>query len=473
MMWILQHKSWLAALVFLSCFVFYLFFWSGVHYSIDGVVMFEYAKSILFQHSFSMIPPVRWNGVDILVSKWAIGQTLVYFPSLWILSQTIFRNNPSYTQVPYNPNLDSNPALLVNTSYLSVSLTNALITGLTASVLFLLLTDLGFTRRKAVAAALIFGLASPAADYAKFDFAQPLAAFFLLVTFWFLFKATGNLKRIFLLLSGFALGAAVLARTELLVYQVPLMLVAAWLGISSGDTWYSMTRRKVLDFCVFCLPVLLIAGANQYLNDLRFGGWFAVGYNVQRMAKIDFYPILGNSLSPGRGVFFFFPFALFSFFCVRQLKRSKQLWIVFISAFGSILFYSFFNDGWAAGMSWGPRLLVPYLPFFTILGLLGYEQVRIWSRLFANISFIILTALGGIFTLQGLLFNFLDFYSHLNLTAQMVNDGQYNFWFGYSPVLTGWAGLFSPLNYDIFWIRHPYAGGGVSQLIFLFIGVIE
>ena len=262
-----------------------------------------------------------------------------------------------------------------------------------------------------------------------------------------------------------------LTRTELLILQFPVMIVAVFLINSKDGRIFSFTRSKIWKIVIFCVPIFFFAGINQYLNYMRFGEWFAVGYDYKTMFRPDIVALLGNLISPGRGIFLFFPFAWLSLLSLRRLKGNIILWAMFISAFGAILFYSIFNWGWAAGLCWGPRFLVPYLPYFAILGLIGFEDLNARFYNLSNVLFVILTALGGIFSLQGLLFNFLNFYGIKQVTDQDLLNGLYNFSVRYSPVLSGWGGLFSPKEYDIYWLQHPLAFNGGSQIVLLSLGI--
>ena len=450
-----RHNQALAVLIGITCLFFYALFWSGTHYSIDGVVMFEYSKALIFQHSFSMNPPVIWGKDVFTVSKWAIGQTLIYIPSLWALSETIFAKNPAYTQIPYDPELRRNPALLENTSYLSVSYINALITTTTVVFFFLLLIDLGLTKRKASVIALLFGVTSPSAVYAKLDFAQPLAALWIVLSFYLLNKAQQQENKWNYLLSGVTLGCLVITRTEMVVFQIPIMVVTTILIQIKNIKKPILSRTGILNITYFFMPIIFITVVNQYINYLRFGGLFSTGYNAGSMFKPDFLSLLGNLISPGRGLFIFFPLAWLSILSISKLHKNIILWSIFISAFGAVIFYSIFNDGWAAGLSWGPRLLIPYLPLFTVLSYFGYESIKQKNHHLSVIILTLLVFMGSIFTLQGLLFNWLRFYGSLHLTTQDIVEGLYHFSISYSPILSGWGQLMFPEKYDIYWFQHP------------------
>src|SRR5262249_49119023 len=126
----------IAIYIFLSCFIFYMLFWSGHHYSIDGVVMFQYAKTLWFDHSFKMNPPVTWGTFECVIPQWSIGLSLTYTPILAILSKTIFLGDISIQKIPYQPGVDYNQELLYNRPYQYSSILNPAITALSAMILY-------------------------------------------------------------------------------------------------------------------------------------------------------------------------------------------------------------------------------------------------------------------------------------------------------------------------------------------------
>ena len=189
-----SHRSILGypALIFLTCSVVYFIFWSGHHYSVDGVVMFEYAKALLFKGSLFIDPPLIW-GTRFVTSKWPIGLSILYMPVLAILASTVFRGDPHIFTIPNDPSSVYSSSLFFNRPYMYSAWINPLVTALTAVLVFSLGLSLGLTKRQSCIAALIFGLFSPAAAYARFDFAQPLASLLLLAAVLFFTQARNSL----------------------------------------------------------------------------------------------------------------------------------------------------------------------------------------------------------------------------------------------------------------------------------------
>ncbi len=454
--------------IFLTCLLIYAVFWSGHHYSIDGVLMFQYAKALFFQRSFTMNPPVRW-GADFAVGKWPIGLSVVYIPELAVLSSTIFLGNEEISQIPYDPHQLYNPALLSNSPYLFSSFLNPLVTAATAAALYLLCQDLGFSRKRSCAAALVFGLASPAAAYAKFDFAQPLASLLLLLSVLFLAR-TRRHGPLNLALAGIFLGYGILTRPELIIVAAPVLVIVAYF-IQGTAPQNRLVRERISHVVLFGLPILGFAVLNQYLNYLRFGSWVSVGYSPTADFTLNAASIgtalLGNLVSPGRGILLFFPLGILSVLGFLKLSRSNGLfaWTFALLIAVSLFFYSTWKD-WGGGVSWGPRFFVPLMPYFTLLALQGDFTQRLSKNHWISL-FIVLAALGFIATFQGLAFNFLGVYGPLHIPQSVIDQGNYNFLPENSPLLIGWGHLFDPLEYDSVWLREFGASQGLTLFVLL------
>ena len=209
---------------------------------------------------------------------------------------------------------------------------------------------------------------------------------------------------------------------------------------------------------LFTLPITFFFLANQFINTIRFGSFFKLGYNLARefsLAPIHYaVAFLGNLISPGRGIFLFFPLSLIAILgLVLVFKRDRWSgWLLGSVTIGLVIFYSTWKQ-WDAGVSWGPRFLIPTLPYLTVLAVVALKQVTGQLRSKFLFLFILLFVLGGIASFQGELFNYLEFYSSLTLPARLTSSGYYNFQVAYSPIFSGWSYLFDPTRYDIVWLQ--------------------
>ena len=211
----LNSEKKIKLLIFITCLCLYLVFWNGIQVSVDGIVMFQYAKSLLFDRSVVMDPPVLW-GMEFPVSRWPIGLTLAYIPFLALFSLIPGIRSPQFFLNPYDPAIVFNNAYFNDYAYQFASLIQLVVTALTAVLVFDLAIEMGLTRKKSIIATLIFGLATPAAVYTRFDYSQPLASFLMLASVVWLLRAR-NGKKTGLVLAGFLVGLSGMTRLEMLI----------------------------------------------------------------------------------------------------------------------------------------------------------------------------------------------------------------------------------------------------------------
>jgi hypothetical protein len=167
---------------------------------------------------------------------------------------------------------------------------------------------------------------------------------------------------------------------------------------------------------------------NQTTNYVRFGSILSMGYDPGSEFDINIKSIstalIGNLISPGRGILIFFPLSVLSWIGLRRLFNTDRwlAWVFTGFIFGSLVLYSTWND-WGAGLSWGPRFFIPLLPYLTILAFLGFDALEKYPKFIRAALFGILILIGAMIALKGLMFNFLGFYGTLNLSPQVITQG--------------------------------------------------
>jgi hypothetical protein len=129
------------------------------------------------------------------------------------------------------------------------------------------------------------------------------------------------------------------------------------------------------------------------------------------------------------------------------------LWLIGVS----ILLYASFSQ-WAGGISWGPRFLVPVLPYLSLLAVIGYFHAQIFSSGIQKALFIILLVCSFLVTAQGLVFRPLDYYMNLSLSASDIFNGAYNFKLAAYPLISAWRDPITLDSFDSFWISKVAIG---------------
>lgn len=249
---------------------------------------------------------------------------------------------------------------------------NAVVAALLVAALYAFARRLGASAGAAFAAAALLGFTTPVWVYAKSFMAEPLEALGLLMALGNAALAAaggaqalpGERRRLWFA----ALGAflAVSAKASML----PLALVAlAALGRARPSRWLVPLGGVAL----------AVAGHFAY-NVARFGNPFESGYGAQASAAAFSTPLLvglyGLLVSSGKGVLWFAPAIALAPWGFAEMSRprahsgeprhgvpARHAAIAGVSAwFVALLQFGTFQH-WAGDGSWGPRYLVPLLPF--------------------------------------------------------------------------------------------------------------
>lgn len=376
----LSHYT-LHAVLFLFLFAVYLLTYTPHINSSDGQAMFATAESLV-RHGTLDIEQIRWMGLQqgtvgldgLLYSRKGIGVSLALLPLTWL-----------GLIVPwFGP---------VGVSLLF----NAIVTALTAVLLLAYLQALGFSRRTGLTVALTFGLATLAWPYAKSLFSDPLAGLLLLAAAYVLLKLrlaltvaeaendsasaswVGASTRLIVLLgypflAGLFLGWNVATRyAEAVVLPVYGLLLLYYLGNGRGNVLTMFRLRPPawnlwLPIAAFATPVLLIGLGLVGYNVSRYGDPFNTGYLPnETFSAVLWQGIAGQLISPGRGLLLFCPVFILSFWGMPAFFRRYQAEAtvaVAVILVHLLLYGKWFM--WHGGFAWGPRFMIPTLPFWAI-----------------------------------------------------------------------------------------------------------
>lgn len=439
-----QLVRWLGTFLF----AYYLLTLGGHQYSIDGIVAFQAAKSMLFRQTLLLDPPVRW-GSDIRQSFVGIGVSLAYIPALLLFSP-VFAWWPALKAIPYDPGLQWNPLLYGNLPYLLCSWLNGAVTAATGCLVFRLGCMLGLERGWALAAALAFGLASPAADYARYDFGQPLAMLALTTAVYGLLRAArGGLGPI--AVAGTALGYAILTRREALVFTP---LAAAWIYAGIPDARPLARLRRL---ALLTTPVALAIGIILWTADSVRPERILEGGPAPIRTMFPLSPVgtlvgmVGLLVSPARGLLLFFPLAWLALPGLVRIARSERGPAILLGGFlvVPLVMYGGFYAWWGSAWCWGPRYLVLSLP---ILSVAAAAWAAAGHRPSRRALFVALAAAGFIVSLNGILFDPLDFSRWMIAVAGLRDNSAVQFRLVASPIATGWLEPRGRLV-DIVWLR--------------------
>jgi hypothetical protein len=364
-------------MLFLLCLLSYGYFYQGGGWNQNS--RFDLTRAIVEQHSFA-IDAYADNTGDVsareghLYCDKAPGQSLLAAPIYALLMHG-----------------ESAPgaARLNDAAYVITLVTVALPSAVAVWVLFHLLLRWGTRGPWAVAVALGWGLASMAWPYATMLFGHQLVAALLLCAFALL-VAEGRPT------AGASWGAGLLLGLACTVeYQALLGAIAIGaLALRGGP-------RSVLRVAGGALPALAVLA---YYHWQAFGApWtLAYAYSTMPYRHQGYFmglgipdPVVLKEITLGsyRGLFHSSPWLLFGLpGALLWLSRGRIAGTV--AAAGVVLLYLWMNASlvdWQGGWSYGPRFLVPALPFLALL--VGGLGAQVWH------SAIIARVLGLLFAL--------------------------------------------------------------------------
>jgi len=228
---------------------------------------------------------------------------------------------------------------------------------------YLLVWQIWQDDQRAAAASLLLAFATPLWVYAKFGFNAPLATMCVTAAAWGFWTGTRTENPKWLVLGGTALGYALLTRHEMVIAVVP---AAVWLWVESGAE-----RGRRLRWLVSAgTPIALAVLVWMTYNYARFGNVFDTGLLRDPNVRVD-TPLLvglhGLLLSPGRSLLLYAPLSLAGLLALGYQWREDRPTAMFFAL--NVLVFLVFTSGmhqWDGGESYGPRYLVPMLPFVTL-----------------------------------------------------------------------------------------------------------
>ncbi|HTF88581.1 MAG TPA: phospholipid carrier-dependent glycosyltransferase [Planctomycetota bacterium] len=261
--------------------------------------------------------------------------------------------------------------------HLAVGWRNSLLAAATAALLAIAARRLGASRRSALLSALLFGTATFVWPQARSTLSDVQAMFCLCLAFerWLAYRSTAREAPWTLATAGGALALAVLTRVA--IAPAAVVVAAACLGSMVAH------RSRTLSWCAFLAPIALGAALFLLTNALRFSSLTQTGYHVA-LAEGSFftYPlhlgIAGILISPGKGLLWMAPLVLLvpiGFHRARAGGERAWPWLACLTSL-AVAAPILCTQTWHGAWTYGPRYLLPCLPFLWPAVALAFDRAR-------------------------------------------------------------------------------------------------
>lgn len=364
--------------------------------STDGRVVAAVARRLLFHDSLALPgdTPNAVIGVNGFgYSKYGIAQSIVEVP---------------FAQIGYWLSVSMRDPQMIEWA---MSFTNTVVAALGCVLFYLLARRLGASERRAVALTLVYGLCTLAWTYAKTDFNEPLQTLALLSAAYALLRA--RLPRFaagWLLLAGGSLAVALLTKSALLIVMpaFALYVLAHYMQLEwrprprlSVPATVGGRQSALRSQALIWAPVALAILVTLWLNTVRFGRPLDFGYG-RDPGDTPFSGSLlagtfGLLLSPDAGLLFYATPVVLGIVGLRRFRRQCPHETLLIAAL-AVSFVGFYGDFryWAGLSSYGPRYLVPLVPFLLLPAVDAFPGILAQPRRHVvAIALVVVVALAG------------------------------------------------------------------------------
>ena len=369
----------------------------------DQEYFYRMARSIAREHTFA-IEPLVLNNKELAGARGRDGKFYAqYAPGLPLMLAPIVLLGDSMSallsplkaayQWPHQGDEDIAPRVLI--SYFNIP-----VSAITAGLLTLLVIHLGYPIGAAIFTGLSFAVSSFAWGQARIIFVEPLQGLLLLAAGLFLLRAT----RARSLVGGCMLALAILVKIT------SILALPAFLLLPNERGELLCRRRSTLVGLI--VPVAIALGAYGWYNWIRFGGLTATGYSATYggTPQSSWNPIenplaglYGLLLSPGRGVLWYAPLIAVAIVSARRFYSERPVTgrAFMILAAAWLAVHSAIR-GWDGGWGWGPRYLLPVLPFLLV------PLAAAWRSFKGRLACLGLFVVGVVVQLPGTLVDFIS-----------------------------------------------------------------
>jgi hypothetical protein len=418
---------------------------AGGHYGGDGFWNYLTARSLVYNGDLIIsnqdfaIPEMQRQYQSVAsslrtYSKYGLGLPLAELPFFVVghlLSQFIKKLPADYLTM------------------FTTSLTNVFICALWCLGFFRLAIRFGYRHNTVWWLTVFFAFGSMVFPYAGYGFSEPLVGIALLGATGGCFYFVKHESLWALVVASICIGFAILTKLYVAI-TLPIFLLYIW------PTFKTQSNKRLSAITIIA-PLSFFLVLILFHNHVRYNNMFHTGYHLDTLAQqggyFAFWPtqiitaLYGLLLSTGRGLVFFLPAICLFPFAYRHFKtehpKEAKLFAHLIAI--HFIFFTFMID-WHAGSSWGPRYLLPIIPYI-IIPLGGLIQSTAKKRVLAFGIAGLITQLPGALINPHLFVRFVQDKKIGDLLFNSSHPGDLLFSPYLSPILGGYYQLASGIKH--------------------------
>jgi len=379
--------------IFLFFWSFFSFFSSGIVESQDGLQYIAITRQMYYNHTVAM-PDAKYphdnihmnvnigrDGKDFAPT--GLGFSLAYLPAVVI--EDIINRTAGLSPTQNFPLDNDWPIMLFG------SMTNAFFGALFITIFFHFLRSFQFSERTALLLAFALSISSNLFVYTKFGYAHLMFTSFSLLAFFCIRKYRLTLRRYWLFLAGTAYGIVVISYNPTFFFLLPALgfyylTSLPWKKYTSPIILLKNTAQDLFWGALGLIPWIVLY---SYFNWIRFGDAASSGNGGGGVpippippAFVLFEGLWGLLFSPGKSIFLFTPILILPILFWFKLERKwlpeiitgSILLIVYLYFIGSFVGGTDYYP-WHGESSFGPRYLLPVIPFGLLIAALLYRKL--------------------------------------------------------------------------------------------------
>jgi len=239
-----------------------------------------------------------------------------------------------------------------------------LITAISTAILFAICRTYNFSIKIAITVAFLYGFTTMAWAYSSTAMSVILVSMTVLLSFYFYRKFVKNQNFFSLIFCGFSLGASVLVRYDSFIIVVIILVFLIGTILRN--------KSKLKNLTCLLIPLFFCAIIFMGINYIQFGTFLEYGFKSESGSLVGntspiHVGVFGLLFSPGAGLFIFSPILFTIFVSFSDFyKKDKSSFLIFSAYLVSMLVFFGNLETWHGFVSWGPRYLLPVIPFLLI-----------------------------------------------------------------------------------------------------------